>query len=117
MRRIRKFLQSRSRSKEKAIPDGSAEPARFSADTRRSLEEHGYYIFTLTGQSIKSIRESGHPFFSTWHKKHPEIDEELKSMLSEVAINPDPEKIFLANSKSLLDAEAIRFIEDFSKTI
>ncbi len=59
----------------------------FSSEARDSLERKGFIIVELTGQSIKSMREAGKPFFSTWHKNNDEF-ENLESMQSEVAIIP-----------------------------
>ena len=90
------------------------ETKRFSPEVRKALEKEGYLIYTLTGQSIKSLREAGRKFSSTWHKGYPDF-EALTSRLSEVAI--DPNKLFLpdSNNKTLVEQE--KMVEEFSQKL
>lgn len=60
---------------------------KFSEDVKRRLEENGFRIYSLTGRSIKSLKEDGKLFASEWHEESPEF-EKLTSRRSEVAINP-----------------------------
>lgn len=80
------------------------EVKRFSPEARQALEKKGYLIYQLTGQSIKSLREAGKSFCSTWHKDYPDF-ETLPSRHSEVAINPN--QLFLpgSNWKTLPEQE------------
>ena len=85
---------------------------RFTSEARRALEEKGYIIYDLTGQSIKTLRNAGKPFYSTWHKDYPNL-EAIQSRLSEVAI--DPKNLYLSdsNNKTLREQEVI--VRKFSK--
>ena len=47
---------------------------RFSQEAREVLEKQEYVIYELTAQSIKSLRETGRPFWSTWHKDYPDFE-------------------------------------------
>ena len=98
------------------LPSGEAlvEVKRFSLEAREVLEKEGYVVHTLTGQSIKSLRESGRKFWSTWHKDYPNL-EALTSKRSEVAVNP--KQLFLpkSNRKTLAEQEAM--VEEFSKKL
>lgn len=84
---------------------------RFSPEQHATLEKLGYRIYTLTGQSIKSLREAGKPFWSTWHKYYPDF-ETLPSRHSEVAINPNQFLLPDSNWKTLPEQEAI--VAEFS---
>lgn len=91
---------------------------RFSQEQREALRKEGYVVYELTGQSIADLREQGKPFWSTWHKSHPEF-EALTSRHSEVAINP--KQLFLpdSNNKTLRQQQAMigRFSFFFGSTI
>lgn len=89
---------------------------KFSDKTKDVLKKEGYLVYQLTGQSIKSLREAGKPFWSTWHRDYPDF-ENLTSRLSEVAINPDPKKFFLPKSNNKTLTEQERMIEDYSKQL
>lgn len=71
------------------------EVLRFSQEARQGLEKEGYLIYKLGGQSIRSLKEQGKRFDSTWHRDFPHF-EALTSRVSEVAINPN--QLFLPNS-------------------
>ena len=88
---------------ERGIAEVLHETKTFTQEQREALEKQGYVIYTLTGQSIKSLREAGRRFWSTWHRGEP--IEELTSIRSEVAINPN--KLFLpkSNNKTLSQQE------------
>lgn len=88
--------------------------ARFTSETRQKLEEAGYRVHALTGQSIKTFHDAGKPFWSTWHRDRPEL-EAMTSRLSEVAVNPD--QLFLpdSNRKTLKEQEAM--VKKFSKAL
>jgi len=98
------------------LPSAEAlvEVERFAPEAREALEKEGYVIYPLTGQSIKSLQESGRKFWSTWHKNYPDF-EALASIRSEVAINPN--RLFLpeSNRKTLVEQEAM--VEEFSKEL
>ncbi len=103
---------------EKVTPAKPEKPlivVQFSEEARTGLENEGYRVYTLTGQSIKDLREARKPFWSTWHEGYD--FEALPSRLSEVAFNP--EKLFLPNSnrKTLSEQEALiaKFSEGLSK--
>jgi hypothetical protein len=79
------------------------EVKRFSSEAREALQQQGYVIYELKGESIQSLKDAGRPIKQTWENhlphhtyKHsfsyPEFDE-MQSMRSEVAVNP--EKPFL----------------------
>lgn len=75
-------------------------------------------IYGLTGQSIKTLRDAGRKFWSTWHNSLPDF-EALGSMHSEVAINPN--KLFLpkSNNKTLAQQEEMvgKFSEELGKKV
>lgn len=88
----------------------------FSDEAREALEAEGYKIYLLTGQSIRSLREGGKKFWSTWHRDYPEFEGKT-SRLSEVAINPDPDRFFLPNSNNKTLEQQLRMVEKFSKQL
>lgn len=73
---------------------------RFSAATRKALEKEGYVIYELNGRTIRSFNEAGRPFYSTWYKDYPDL-ENLPSRKGEVAINPEELVIPKSNNKTL----------------
>ena len=91
---------------------------RFTDEQREALIKEGYIIYGLTGQSIKTLRDAGRRFWSTWHKGLPDF-EALTSMQSEVAINP--RKLFLprSNNKTLPQQEEMvsKFSEKLGKKV
>ena len=95
-------------------PEASVEIKRFSPEQREALKKEGYLIYSLTGQSIKTLRESGCKFWSAWHGQFPDF-EALVSRQSEVAINPN--RLFLrrSNYKTLRQQEAM--VEEFSQEL
>ncbi|HUS60337.1 MAG TPA: hypothetical protein VMX76_03090 [Nevskiaceae bacterium] len=102
--------------KESQLPSVEArgEIKKFSFEQRAILEKRGYRIYFLTGQSIKSLQESGRKFCSTWHKDYPDF-EALASIRIEVAINPNHLFLPRSNRKTLIEQEAM--IEKFSKRL
>lgn len=91
-----------------------AELLRFSDEAREVLPKEGYRIYTLTGQSIRSEREAGRKFWSTWHRDYPDF-EALMSMHSEVAINP--EQLFIPKSNNKTLDQQLELITKFSKDL
>lgn len=87
---------------------------RFSAEQKEALEKQGYVIYGLTGQSIKTLRDNGRKFWSTWHNELPDF-EALGSMHSEVAINPN--KLFLPKSNNKTLAQQEEMVGKFSKEL
>lgn len=87
---------------------------RFSKEAREVLEKQGYVIYGLTGQSLKTLRDSGRKFWSTWHKELPDF-EALGSMHSEVAINPN--NPFLPKSNNKILAQQEEMVEKFSQEL
>lgn len=85
-------------------PEALIEIKSFSKETRKVLEKEGYVIYSLTGQSINSLRNAGRKFWSEWHKDFLDF-EAIGSMQSEVAINTI--KLFLpgSNNKTLVQQE------------
>lgn len=79
-------------------PEQLAAIKRFSPEARQVLEKEKYLIYTLTGQSIKTLWEAGRKIWLEWepHEDHPEVGV-LISRLTEVAINPN--KFVLPNSE------------------
>ena len=94
------------------------EVKRFSPEAREKLEKAGYLIDQIGGNSIKSLRDNGRRFWSTWHNSYPDL-EALTSSYTEVAINPD--QLFLpdSNSKTLSQQEAMvaKFSKELAKKI
>ena len=99
-------------------PEATVEIKRFSAEQREALEKQGFVIYGLTGQSLRTLRDSGRKFWSDWHKSLPDF-EALGSMHSEVAINPS--KLFLpkSNNKTLAQQEEMvgKFSEELGKKV
>lgn len=87
---------------------------RFSQETREALEKQGFVIYGLTEQSIKTLRNSGRKFRSTWHKNLPSF-EALGAMRSEVAINP--KKLFLPKSNRKRLSQQEKMVEQFSQEL
>ena len=81
------------------------EVRRFSAETRKVLEKEAYLVYELTGQSIRSFKEVGRPFYpADWHKDYPDF-EKLSSSKTEVAINPQKLVLPKSNNKTLKEQE------------
>lgn len=95
-----------------------AEIRRFSDEARARLEAEGYFVHTLTGQSIKTLKDAGRPFWSTWHNNHPDF-ETLASRSSEVAIRPDQLFLPKSNGKTLNDqlSRVARVSADLSRQV
>lgn len=87
-----------------------SEVRKFSSETRKALEKEGYIVYELNGGSIKSFKESGRPFYSTWHKDHPDIENQ-PSRKGEVAVNP--KKLVLPNSNNKGFAKQEKMVEEF----
>ncbi|MCX6792326.1 MAG: hypothetical protein NT149_04815, partial [Candidatus Gottesmanbacteria bacterium] len=98
------------KSRVKDIPLGESA---FTPEQSKALERKGYIIYPLTGQSIASLRDAGHPFWSTWHKG--ESFETLSSLRTEVAINPN--RLFLPKSNGKTLDEQLSMVVDFGKEI
>ena len=94
------------------------EVKRFSQEQKEALEKQGFVIYGLTGQSIKTLRDSGHKFWSDWHKDYPDF-EALGSMQSEVAINPNKPFLPKSNKKTLSQQEEMvnKFSEELGKEV
>lgn len=86
------------------------EVRRFSSQTR-ALEKEGYLVYELSGQSIRSFKEAGRPFQSTWHKDYPHL-ENLTSSKTEFAI--DPQKLVLPKSNNKTLKEQEEMVREFS---
>ncbi len=86
----------------------------FTPEARKSLEDKGYIIYPLMGQSIETLRDGGKRFWSTWHKDFPEL-EEMKSRLYQVAINP--EQLFLPDSNRKTLKEQEQMVKKFSRSL
>lgn len=86
-----------------AIPkeERPTEAKRFSDEAQEALNEKGYVIYALTGQSINSLRESGCKFSSDRHKDY-QYFEASTSRRSEVAIlYPGQPYIFESRNEDL----------------
>jgi hypothetical protein len=103
---VRSLLERRG----KDIPTGETI---FTSKQKEMLEQKGYVIYELTGQSIASLRDSGHMFWSNWHKGLP--FEHITSLKTEVAV--DPKEIFLKKSNFHTLEEQLRMVEDFNTQI
>ncbi len=93
-----------------------AEIKRFSDEAVEALLKRDFVIHDLNGESIASLRGAGRRFWSTWHRDYPEFEAKT-SRLTQVAINPDPERFFLpeSNRKTLKQQEEM--IAKFSKEL
>lgn len=111
-------LQTTSEKPNLKTPEAPVEIKRFSQEAREALEKQGFVIYGLTGQSIRSLRDSGHKFLSTWYKGLPDF-EALGSMHSEVAINPNKPFLPKSNNKTLTQQEEMvgKFSEELGKKI
>lgn len=85
---------------------------RFTPEARKALEKKGYLIYELSGQSIRTLRNADKPFWSTWHKDYPVL-EDMRSRITEVAFNPSQLFIPGSNNKTLKEQEDM--VEQFSK--
>lgn len=86
---------------------------RFSSEARERLERKGFVIYELTGQSIKSQRDAGRNFWSTWHVEYP--FEAQPSRQSEVAVNPM--RLLLPYSNNLTLAEQKVMVAEFGEQL
>ncbi len=91
--------------------EASGTAKEFSAEAREGLERRGFAIYSLTGQSMQSLRDAGGKIEFHWESSYPEVVS-LPSMHSEVAL--DPNQIILPNSnnKSLKDQHEL--VRDYS---
>ena len=87
--------------------------SRFSAEQRKGLERKGYLVYSLTGQTIATLRDAGHSFWSTWHQG--EAIEQVRSMLTEVAVNP--KSLFLQDSNRKTLDEQLAAVEKFGRKL
>ena len=101
-----------------ATPEKQLEIKRFSNEQKEALKKEGYLNYALTGESVKSLRDSGHKFWSDWHKSLPDF-EALGSMHSEVAINPNKPFLPKSNNKTLTQQEEMvnKFSEELGKKV
>lgn len=90
------------------------EIVRFTPETRETLEQRGYLVHELTSQSIKTLRDAGRPFWSSWHKDYPQF-EALESRSSEVAINP--QELFIPDSNRKTYKQQLAMVEEFSEAL
>jgi hypothetical protein len=86
---------------------------RFSVEQRKNLERKGYLVYSLTGQTIATLRDAGHPFWSTWHQG--EAIEQVRSLLTEVAVNP--KSLFLQDSNRKTLDEQLAAVEKFRRKL
>jgi len=95
------------------LKEKTGDVIRFSAEQRKGLERKGYLVYSLTGQTIATLRDAGHPFWSTWHQG--EAIEQVRSMLAEVAVNP--RSLFLPDSNRKTLDEQLAMVEKFGRKI
>jgi len=96
------------------------EVRRFSDEAREALTKEGYAIYALSGQSIRSLRESGRKLWSTWHRDSQyEAFETKGSMVSEVAVKPDALFLPESNNETLKKQEDLiaKFSTDLGKKV
>ena len=87
----------------------------FTPEQRHALERKGYFIYRLTGQSITTLRDAGHPFWSNLSGSTRFKIETISSLHTEVAINP--QRLFLPNSnKRTMDVQ-LAMVAEFSEEI
>lgn len=89
--------------------------ARFSNEACKRLLRNKYLIYKFTEQPIYTL--IGLAGLPSWLKRHPNCDDFLasQSLLSEVAIRPDP--LFLPYSNWQTLEEQRRMVESFSKRL
>ena len=95
------------------LKEKAGDVVRFSAEQRKGLERKGYFVYSLTGQTIATLRDAGHPFWSTWHQG--EAIEQVRSMLAEIAVNP--RNLFLPDSNRKTLDEQLAMVEKFGRKI
>ncbi len=99
-------------------PETQPDIKQFSPEARCILEKKGYHIYSLTGQSIESLRAGGRPFlemlYGQLYELYPQL-ETMRSRLSEVAINPDYLLLPNSNRKTLTQQEDM--VEEFSEEL
>ena len=112
------MLEKTNYHQEYVQPEKLVKIQSFPIETQQILEKEGFLIYPFSGQSIKSLREAGEKFLTTWHKNYPDF-EALTSRLSQVAINP--QNLFLpdSNKKTLLRQEemVVAFSQEISRKI
>lgn len=89
----------------------------FSAEAKETLEKEGYLIYSLTGKSIKDLKNEGMEFdeYLNIHSGGFPVFENSKSMQSEIAIKS--KELFLrhATGKNFDQQKAV--VENFSQKI
>ncbi len=114
---LRAMMQGRGQDVSWPYSERHLEIKRFSGEARQELEKRGFMVYELTGQeSIKSLREQGFPFWTTWHKDYPDFEAQT-ARASEVAINPDPRKVFIPGSNGKTLDQQLRMVSDFSRKL
>ena len=97
-------------------PETQIEIKRFSTEARKALEEQGYIIYGLEGQSIRKLNlRAGREFWSERCQEDYPVFEALTSMQSEVAINP--EEPFLPGSNNRTLGQQEEMVGNFSKEL
>ncbi len=86
---------------------------KFTPESHQNLENLGYLIYTLTGQSILNLQEAGRKFWTNWGNNHQ--FEIVCSRLSEVAINPN--RLFLPQSNNKAYYQQDSMVKVFSQRL
>lgn len=135
-KRHKPYFKSRER---RTAPEVPVEVKRFSQEARKALEEQGFVIYSLTGQSLSSLKKSGYKFNPHDSRLNESPDLEtlceilsgvatnkplalefpyfilLPSMRSEVAVKPD--NFFLPESNKLTLQQQEELVGKFSEEI
>ncbi len=99
-------LESRNNDTSPAI-ESQSEVKKFSPEAREALEQKGFTIYVLTGKSINIHKKEGKKFRSTWVLDENDPFNDLRSVVSEVAINTDQLFIPGSNDKTLAEQEEL----------
>jgi len=92
------------------------EEGTFTSEQTRLLEEEGYQIYTLTGESIATLKAKGFKFWSTWHEQNPQF-ETLQSRVGQVAIKTDPDEFFIPDSNNKTLDKQLEMVEEQNKAL
>lgn len=94
----------------------SENPISFTEQARKELEDRGFCIVKLTGNSIAQFRASNPKdttLYNIWSSFFP-VFEGISSRGTEIAFDPSPDRFFIPNSGNSTFYEQLALIEEYS---